>query len=182
MAETFKPAIWFPFQKWGGSLIWFTLNVQDSHSLSLRQPTGDNNREKCLSRKVFTRTVRLCPLNTPFLSRRCFSECHNPFCFAGLYTLGSFSILPSPLHHASSLLSSFLIFSLLHRDFYLTLDSISIEATSQEAKAIAWRRETIFSFMSKKLVSHGMHKVQILWSQLGFILERYLEWFLQSLA
>lgn len=102
MTEIFKPDIWFPFQKWGGSLIWFTPTVQDSCSWSLRQPTSNINREKCLIRKVFTRTARLCPLNTSFLSRRYFSKCHNSFCFAGLYTLGSFSILPSPLHHTSN--------------------------------------------------------------------------------
>lgn len=95
MSEIFKTAIWFPFQKWGGSLIWFTPTVQDSCSWSLRQPTSNINRERCLIRKVFTRTVRLYPLNTSFLSRRYFSKCHNSFCFARLYTLGSFSILSS---------------------------------------------------------------------------------------
>ena len=105
MTEILKPAIWFPFQKWGGSLIWLIPTVQDSRSWPLRQPTSNINTEKRLIRKVFTRTVRLCPLNTSFLSRRYFSKCHNSFCFAGLCTLGSFSIILSPLHHTTSHLS-----------------------------------------------------------------------------
>lgn len=112
MTETFKPAIWFPFQKWGGSLIWFTPTVQDSRSSSPRQPTGDINREKCLSRKVFTRTERLCPLNTPFLSRRYFSKSIILFIFWDHF---QFFLLHCPTHPI--FLSSSHFFSLTSQTF-----------------------------------------------------------------
>lgn len=133
MSEIFKTAIWFPFQKWGGSLIWFTPTVQDSCSWSLRQPTSNINRERCLIRKVFTRTVRLYPLNTSFLSRRYFSKCHNSFCFARLYILGSFSILSSYcITHP--VFCPFLIFFLLHWVFYLNLDSFLLKPPAHRQK------------------------------------------------
>lgn len=137
-----KSSIWFPLQRWGGSLIWFTLTVQDSCSWSLRQPSSNINREKCLFRKVFTRTVRLCPLNTSFLSRRYFSKI--------LPVLQVFILrdhFKFFLHHCTTRpIFAHFSFFFLHAVSYLNLDSLSLEIASPQAKAMIWRKETSFNF------------------------------------